>query len=57
MTKKLIYLFLFIGSTLGGYLPVLWGDSAFSASSILWSGIGGFVGIYVGYRLSQSYGG
>jgi hypothetical protein len=56
MTKKLIYLFLFIGSTIGGYVPLFWGDGIFSMSSIILSGIGGLVGIYVGYRLGESIG-
>lgn len=56
MTKKLIYVFLFIGSSVGGYLPVLWGDSVFSMSSILWSTVGGFAGIYVGFKLGQRWG-
>lgn len=51
----LIYLFLFIGSTLGGYLPVLWGGSIFSGASIFWSLIGGVAGIIVGYRLGQRW--
>ncbi|MBP5993441.1 MAG: hypothetical protein KA731_00875 [Candidatus Moranbacteria bacterium] len=54
MAKKLILIFLFVGSTLGGYLPILWGESAFSFASILCSGIGGFTGIYCGYMLSQT---
>jgi len=44
-----------IGSTVGSYLPVLWRDSSFmSMSSIIFGTIGGFAGIYVGYRMSQS---
>lgn len=53
MTKKLILVSLFIGSTLGGYLPILWGGSAFSFASILCSGIGGFTGIYCGYVIGR----
>ncbi len=56
MTKKLIYLFLFIGSTIGGYAPLLWGGSAFSMSSLILSGVGGLVGIYVGYRFGERLG-
>jgi hypothetical protein len=53
MAKKLIFLGMFLGSLVGGYVPVLWGDSAFSMSSIIFSGIGGFLGIYAGFKLSQ----
>ncbi|HVZ11274.1 MAG TPA: hypothetical protein VG941_02585 [Candidatus Paceibacterota bacterium] len=43
-----------IGSTVGGYIPVLWGDSAFSLVSIFFAFLGGLVGIYFGWRISQS---
>ena len=51
--KFLIYLGLFIGSTVGGYIPVLWGDSMFSMSSVLLSALGGIIGIYVGFKFSD----
>ncbi|MEI9966875.1 MAG: hypothetical protein WDN67_04600 [Candidatus Moraniibacteriota bacterium] len=52
--RSLVFLFLFIGSTLGGFVPLLWGGSAFSVSSVLWSGIGGVLGIALGYHLGRS---
>ncbi len=42
-----------IGSFVGGYIPLLWGSDAFSMAGILWSAIGGLLGIFVGYRLSH----
>lgn len=56
MSKKFVYLFLFIGSIVGGYVPLFWGGSAFSMSSIILSGVGGLIGFYVGYRLGESLG-
>lgn len=53
MDKKLIWLFLFIGSTVGSLVPLLWGDSALSFSSIIFTGIGGLVGIWIGFRMTQ----
>lgn len=49
-TKMGISLGAAVGSTLGGMLPTLWGDSGFSTASILLSTGGGFLGIYVGYK-------
>ena len=49
--KKLIMLGMIIGSIAGGYIPLLWGDSAFSMASILFSAIGGFLGIWAGYKI------
>jgi hypothetical protein len=42
-----------IGSTIGGYIPNLWGAGFFSYWAILTTAIGGFTGIYIGYKLSQ----
>ncbi len=55
-SKSLIWIFLTIGSIIGAYVPMLWGDSALSMSSIVFSSIGGIVGIWVGYKLGKSYG-
>ncbi len=42
-----------VGSTLGSYLPTLWGASLFSYWSVIMTAVGGFAGIYIGYKLSQ----
>jgi hypothetical protein len=55
MTKKLIWIGMFIGSTIGNMLPLLWGGDAISVSGVLLSLVGGIVGIWAGYRLGQSY--
>lgn len=52
-TKPMILLFMFIGSTLGGFVPMLWGDSAFSFTGIFFDAVGAIVGIWIGYRLSN----
>ena len=52
-TKPLIWIGLFIGSTIGSLIPDLWGASMLSFSSIFLSGVGGILGIYVGYRYSD----
>ena len=41
------------GLIAGGYLPVLWGASSFSLSSILFSVLGGIAGVWIGIRLSD----
>jgi uncharacterized membrane protein YeaQ/YmgE (transglycosylase-associated protein family) len=52
-SKSLIWVGMFVGSTVGGYIPSFWGDSLFSMSSIFFTAIGGFLGIWIGYRLSN----
>ncbi len=42
-----------IGGAIGGLIPELWGAGLFSLSSVLFTALGGFAGIYVGYRISQ----
>jgi hypothetical protein len=51
--KKLITMFMFIGSIVGGYIPSLWDASLFSMSSLFLSALGGFLGIWAGYKLGE----
>jgi uncharacterized membrane protein YeaQ/YmgE (transglycosylase-associated protein family) len=43
---------MFIGSTVGGFVPSLWGAGVFSFSSIIFSSLGAAAGIYIGYKIS-----
>jgi hypothetical protein len=49
-TKFVFYLAVFIGSTIGAYIPVLWGADLFSLSSVFFSGVGGILGIVVAWK-------
>lgn len=49
----MIWLGLFVGSTVGGFIPLLWGGSALSLSSVFFSAAGGVLGIWLGYRMSS----
>ena len=51
--KSLIWIGVFIGSTAGSFVPTLWGDYAFSFSSIIMSTVGGLLGIWGGFKLSK----
>jgi hypothetical protein len=51
--KPLIWIGLTIGSTLGGYLPTLFGADPFSAWPILMSAVGGVLGVWAGYKLAD----
>ena len=52
-TNSFVWVGLVGGSTIGGIISSLLGSDAFSISSILWSGFGALLGIYVGFKLSQ----
>lgn len=51
--KSLITLGLIVGSTVGGYLPVFFGAGIFSYISIITSGIGAVLGVWIGYKLGE----
>lgn len=44
-SKQLIWLGLFVGPTAGGFVPLLWGGSVLSLSSVFLSAAGGVLGI------------
>ena len=52
--KRLCYIGAFVGSSIGGYVPVLWGGSLLSFTSVTLGLVGGLAGIWVGYRIGQS---
>jgi len=53
MTRKIIWIGMIVGSTIGNMLPLLWGGDAISVAGFLLSAVGGAVGIWAGYRLGQ----
>jgi len=54
MTKKLVWIGMFVGSAIGNMLPLLWGGDAISVAGVLLSLVGAIVGIWIGYRVGQS---
>ena len=47
-----IWIGILIGSSIGSFIPELWGAGLLSYSSILISGIGAFVGLLISYKLA-----
>jgi hypothetical protein len=52
MGRSATRLYALVGCTLGGFAPELWGGSALSLSSILFSVLGGIAGVWIGLRLT-----
>jgi hypothetical protein len=52
-TSPSIWIAILVGSTIGGLIPGLWGDGVLSYSSVLLSGIGAFVGLWIGFKMSR----
>ena len=48
-----IWIGIFVGSTIGGFVPELWGGDMISYSGVLLSGVGAFVGLWLGSRASR----
>ena len=53
--KVLVWIGIFVGSTVGGWVPTLWGAEILSFSSIFGSVIGGLLGIWITYKISQRW--
>jgi Na+/H+-dicarboxylate symporter len=51
--KRAVWIGMILGSTLGGFIPDLWGASYFSFSSLFLSSIGAIAGIYIAFKLSE----
>lgn len=47
---------MFVGSGVGSYAPLFWGGSVLSMASLLFAGLGGILGIYLGFKLGKMMG-
>jgi hypothetical protein len=50
-SRSIVGLCATVGLFAGGYVPLLWGASSFSGTSLLASVVGGVAGIWAGLRL------
>lgn len=51
--KRTIWLLMFVGGFVGGYIPMLWGSSGFSFATIFGNAIGALIGIWLGFKLTR----
>lgn len=49
--KSLVMIGMFVGSIIGGYIPVLFGASLLSFASLIGNTIGAVAGIFIAYKL------
>ena len=52
MDRRVMWLFVLVGSTIGGLVPEAWGGSAFGLASLALGCLGGLAGIWVAIRLT-----
>jgi len=51
--KSATWIGMFIGSSVGGLIPSLWGAGMFSFSSLFFSALGAIAGIWAAYQFSD----
>ncbi|USN53150.1 MAG: hypothetical protein H6760_03145 [Candidatus Nomurabacteria bacterium] len=53
--KPFVMIGAILGTTIGGAIPGLWGVSWLSFTATVFSGIGGILGIWAGYKIASRY--
>ena len=54
-TKTLTWIFVFVFSTVGSAIPMLWGAGELSFSSIFLGGAGAIFGIWLAFKMTRSH--
>jgi hypothetical protein len=52
MDRRVIWIFVAVGSTAGALLPEAWGGSAFGVASLALGCLGGIAGLWLAVRLT-----
>lgn len=52
MERRVIWLFVGFGMTVGGLLPEVWGGSALGFASLVFGTMGGVAGLWLGLKLT-----
>ena len=55
MNKKVLWMCMAVGSTVGGYLPTFFGQGSFSLAAIVGSGVGAVAGVFAAQRIDADY--
>jgi len=53
MDKKFMWIGFFLGSSIGGLVPAIWGGDIFSIWGVVLSAVGGIAGLWAGYRVFE----
>jgi len=52
MERRIIWIFVGVGMTVGGLLPEAWGGSALGFGSLVFGTMGGVAGLWLGLKLT-----
>ena len=55
VSKKSAWIGMFVGSSIGGFVPMLWHAGMLSLWGIVMSTVGGVAGIWIAYRIGRGY--
>jgi hypothetical protein len=55
MNRKVLWMCMAIGSTVGGYLPTLVGQGSFSLASLVGSALGAVAGVFAAARIDADF--
>jgi uncharacterized membrane protein YoaK (UPF0700 family) len=55
VNKKVLWMCMAVGSTVGGYLPTFFGQGSFSLASIVGSLLGGVAGVFGAARIDADF--
>ncbi len=53
MGRSVVGLCALVGTTVGSFVPALWGGSELSLGSLLFGAVGGIAGVWFGARVGQ----
>ncbi|HLX32851.1 MAG: hypothetical protein WAL31_13585 [Gaiellaceae bacterium] len=51
MDRRIVWIFVGVGMTVGGFVPVVWGGSALGLASLVLGSLGGVVGLWLAGKL------
>ena len=51
MDRRIVWIFVGVGMTLGGLLPEVWGGTALGVASLALASLGGVAGLWLAVRL------
>ena len=52
MERRVVWLFVGFGMTVGGFVPLMWGGSALGLASLVFGTLGGVAGLWAGLKLT-----
>lgn len=52
MDRRVVFLFVGVGMTVGGLVPVVWGGSALGFASLVFGSLGGVAGLWLAAKVT-----